>query len=155
MFGQVLSPEFNAMNSRTGGEHESNQMSAINSRSKEDLTEEKENPKEKDEGANYNNFVDSEIKPSSSKDQDSSSIEEEDLEDDDDNPLLYVDVNLGPGKAERIIVYEDDTAEGLADKFALKHKLNELMRKKLVDLLQNEINSLLSRIEEESSSEFN
>ena len=25
-------------------------------------------------------------------------------------PLLYVDVNLGPGKSERIVVYEGDTA---------------------------------------------
>lgn len=33
-------------------------------------------------------------------------------------PLLYVDVNLGPGKSERIIVYDGDTAEGLAEKFA-------------------------------------
>jgi hypothetical protein len=30
-------------------------------------------------------------------------------------PLLYVDVNLGPGKSERIIVYEGDTAIALAD----------------------------------------
>jgi hypothetical protein len=33
-------------------------------------------------------------------------------------PLLYVDVNLGPGKSERIVVFDGDTAESLAEKFA-------------------------------------
>lgn len=32
----------------------------------------------------------------------------------DKQALLYVDVNLGPNKAERIIVYEGDTASELA-----------------------------------------
>ena len=32
-----------------------------------------------------------------------------------ESPLLFVDVNLGPDKAERIVVFEGDTAEGLAD----------------------------------------
>ena len=29
---------------------------------------------------------------------------------DEKHPLLYVDVNLGPGHCERIVVYEGDTA---------------------------------------------
>lgn len=37
------------------------------------------------------------------------------------NPLLFVDVNLGPGRAERIVVYEGDTAEDLADEFTRRH----------------------------------
>lgn len=32
-------------------------------------------------------------------------------------PLLYVDVNLGPGKSERIVVCEGDTPEALAEQF--------------------------------------
>lgn len=36
-------------------------------------------------------------------------------------PLLFVDVNLGPGRAERIVVYEGDTAEALAQEFTDKH----------------------------------
>jgi hypothetical protein len=39
-------------------------------------------------------------------------------------PLLYVDVNLGPGKSERIVVYDGDTAEALAEKFASTHGLD-------------------------------
>lgn len=46
-------------------------------------------------------------------------------------PLLYVDVNLGPGKSERIVVYEGDTAEGLAEKFAINHNLDMSMKGKL------------------------
>ncbi len=42
-------------------------------------------------------------------------------EGEDGNPLLFVDVNLGPGRAERIVVYEGDTAEALADEFTRKH----------------------------------
>jgi isopentenyl phosphate kinase len=33
-------------------------------------------------------------------------------------PLLFVDVNLGNGEAERIVVYEGDRSEQLAEKFA-------------------------------------
>jgi len=33
-------------------------------------------------------------------------------------PLLFVDVNLGQGRAERIIVYEGDRSEELAQRFA-------------------------------------
>jgi hypothetical protein len=36
-------------------------------------------------------------------------------------PLLFVDVNLGPDKTQRIIVYEGDTAKALARKFALEY----------------------------------
>jgi hypothetical protein len=46
-------------------------------------------------------------------------------------PLLYVDVNLGPGKTERIIVYDGDTAESLAEKFAVTHGLDLNMKGKL------------------------
>ena len=62
--------------------------------------------------------------------------------DEDGNPLLFVDVNLGPGRAERIVVYNGDTAEGLAAQFAEKHGksltsgLDDNLQGKLVDLLE-------------------
>jgi hypothetical protein len=46
-------------------------------------------------------------------------------------PLLYVDVNLGPGKSERIIVYDGDTADRLAEGFARRHNLDDNMKMKL------------------------
>jgi len=36
-------------------------------------------------------------------------------------PLLYVDVNFGVGKSQRIMIYEGDTAEDLANNFAETH----------------------------------
>jgi hypothetical protein len=41
-------------------------------------------------------------------------------------------VNLGQGvPVQRIVVYEGDTAEGLASKFCLEYNLNEEMNEKL------------------------
>jgi hypothetical protein len=49
--------------------------------------------------------------------------------------MLYVDVNLGTSGTQRIVVYEGDTAEGLADKFSVEYNLDEIMREKLVQML--------------------
>jgi hypothetical protein len=68
------------------------------------------------------------------------------------NPLLFVDVNLGPGRAERIVVYEGDTAEQLAEDFTKKHGLDDNLKEKLVKLLENQIAGLLARIDEELTS---
>lgn len=46
---------------------------------------------------------------------------EESPEKDEKTPLLYVDVNLGPGSSERIVVCDGDTAESLADQFCQQH----------------------------------
>jgi hypothetical protein len=73
-------------------------------------------------------------------------------EDPNGNPLLFVDVNLGPGRSERIVVYEGDTAEKLADEFTQKHGLDENLKEKLVKLLENQIAGLLARIDEELTS---
>lgn len=73
-------------------------------------------------------------------------------EGEDGNPLLFVDVNLGPGRAERIVVYEGDTAEALADEFTNRHGLDQNLRQRLVGLLQDQIAGLLARIDEEMSS---
>lgn len=64
-------------------------------------------------------------------------------------PLLYVDVNLGPGKSERIVVYDGDTADALAEKFSASHGLDQNMKGKLTLLLDSQIAGLLEKIEEE------
>ena len=73
-------------------------------------------------------------------------------EDPNGNPLLFVDVNLGPGRSERIVVYEGDTAEKLAEEFTQKHGLDDSLKEKLVKLLENQIAGLLARIDEELTS---
>ena len=59
------------------------------------------------------------------------------------SPLLFVDVNLGPTRTERIIVFDGDTAVQLAEKFGKEHNLNSLMKQKLVELLNMEISGIL------------
>jgi hypothetical protein len=61
---------------------------------------------------------------------------------DDEHPLLFIDVNLGPDKAERIVVFEGDTADDLATRFAQRHNLNDIMREKLQSLILFELQSL-------------
>jgi len=68
-------------------------------------------------------------------------------------PLLFVDVNIEDGKTARIIVYEGDKSEDLATKFAAEHNLDMGMRTRLKDLLDMQINSLLTKIDEEAGSD--
>ena len=66
--------------------------------------------------------------------------------------MLYVDVNLGNSGTQRIVVYEGDTAEGLAEKFAVEYSLDEVMKQKLTDMLQQQISGVLEKIDEEQTS---
>lgn len=65
--------------------------------------------------------------------------------------MLFVDVNLGDSGNKRIVVYEGDTAEGCADKFAAENKLDDVMKEKLVLMLQQQISNVLEKIDEEHS----
>ena len=62
--------------------------------------------------------------------------------------MLYVDVNLGTTGTQRIVVFEGDTAEGLAEKFSLEYNLDEGMKEKLTLMLQQQIAGVLEKIEE-------
>ncbi len=68
-------------------------------------------------------------------------------------PMLYVDVNLGNSGTQRIVVYEGDTAEALAEKFSLEYKLDENMKEKLTQLLESQIAGVLEKIDEEQVSQ--
>ena len=50
--------------------------------------------------------------------------------------MLFVDVNLGNSGTQRIVIYEGDTAEKLAKKFARKHNLDANMEQKLIQMLE-------------------
>ena len=45
-------------------------------------------------------------------------------------PLLFVDVNLGPARSERIIVRDGDTSEALAIHFCDKNGIKDPVMKK-------------------------
>jgi hypothetical protein len=68
---------------------------------------------------------------------------------DERDPKLYVDVNIGKNGMERIVVYEGDTAESLAEQFCEKHKLNKDMKEKLKILLDQQIAGVLPKIMED------
>ena len=64
-------------------------------------------------------------------------------------PLLIIDVNIRQGVKKKIYVYEGDTPEDLAEKFANEHNLENETKGKLQCLIQNHMLRLLTRIDEE------
>ena len=64
-------------------------------------------------------------------------------------PLLFVDVNLGPARSERIIVRDGDTSEALAHQFCLQHGISDAtMQQQLHRLLTIQMDGLLEKIDE-------
>jgi len=52
-------------------------------------------------------------------------------------PILYIDVNLAPGRpSERLAVFQGDTPSGLADRFSQRHELDWEMRQRLERMLE-------------------
>ena len=70
----------------------------------------------------------------------------------DEIPMLIIDVNIRQGVKKKIFVYEGDTPEELADKFAKKHNLDTETKNKLQSLIQSHMVKLLTKIEEENQS---
>ena len=134
-----------------------------------DFIEEEKISEEYIENSNNNNIIRnsqiskkeknySGMKSSSSKkneEDNNNSIEqssEEDAEKKEKIPLLIIDVNIRQGVKKKIYVYEGDTPEGLAEKFAKEHNLEEETKNKLQNLIHNHMLRLLTRIEEENQS---
>ena len=53
-----------------------------------------------------------------------------------EEPMLFVDVNMGNSGTQRIVIYEGDTAVELAKKFIKKYNLDAAMESKLVAMLE-------------------
>jgi hypothetical protein len=52
-------------------------------------------------------------------------------------PILYIDVNLAPGRpSERLAVFHGDTPGGLAERFSRRHELDWGMRQRLEKMLE-------------------
>ena len=64
-------------------------------------------------------------------------------------PLLFVDINLGGDEQERIVVYEGDTAVQLALNFCQEHNLDEETQEKLQELLEQQMAGVLPKVDEE------
>jgi type IV secretory pathway ATPase VirB11/archaellum biosynthesis ATPase len=68
---------------------------------------------------------------------------------DEREPKLYVDVNVANFGLQRIIVYEGDTVESLVSDFVKRCPIDEFMIEKLKTLLQQQIDGVLERIDED------
>lgn len=78
-----------------------------------------------------------------------SDLQEEMEGEDDREPKLYVDVNVANFGLQRIIVYEGDTVESLVSDFVKRCPIDEFMIEKLKTLLQQQIDGVLERIDED------
>lgn len=54
-----------------------------------------------------------------------------------EEPLLYLDINYGPGRIARIPVRRSDDPHQLSRNFARIYSLNEKMRNTLLETIQN------------------
>ena len=110
----------------------------------------KNNKIENNESGNRN------ISPNKNEEDNGNNSLEQSSEDDGEKkegiPLLIIDVNIRQGVKKKIYVYEGDTPEGLAEKFAKEHNLEEETKNKLQTLIHNHMLRLLTRIEEENQS---
>lgn len=70
-------------------------------------------------------------------------------EDEEREPKLYVDVNVANFGVQRIIVYEGDTVDSLVANFVKRCPIDEFMVEKLKTLLQQQIDGVLERIDED------
>jgi len=76
-------------------------------------------------------------------------LNEEAENEDEREPKLYVDVNVANFGLQRIIVYEGDTVESLVADFVKRCPIDEFMVEKLKTLLQQQIDGVLERIDED------
>ena len=56
--------------------------------------------------------------------------------------MLYLDVNIGGGRTERLVIFEGESAESLTNAFANKHKLDGKKRIKLCKIVAQQIQAL-------------
>ena len=66
-----------------------------------------------------------------------------------ETPILFLDVNFGKGNVTRIVMYENDTPEELAEAFWAEHKLNDEKKSKLISIIKAHFDKVLERIIEQ------
>lgn len=66
-----------------------------------------------------------------------------------DTPILFLDVNFGHGNITRIVMYENDTPEELAEAFCLEHKLDDSKKVKLIAIIKKHLENILDKIVEQ------
>ena len=80
--------------------------------------------------------------------------EEYEGEGEEDNfPILFLDVNLGKDRVERLVIYDGDDPFQVANEFCEKNCLEEKKKRKLAKVIKKQLDSLLTRIEEDEDEE--
>lgn len=70
---------------------------------------------------------------------------------DSETPILFLDVNFGNGEVTRIVMYENDSPEELAQAFCEENDLDPTKQQKLVQIIYQQLESVvLEKIEEET-----
>ena len=75
------------------------------------------------------------------------------IDNDGREPKLLIEVNIGKHGMQKIVVYDGDSAEYLADQFCQKYGLNSDMKEKLRRLLDEQIAGVLPKIVEDDDAD--
>jgi len=114
--------------------------------------EERENYNKQEDNVNIKNENNNNSQTQQNNQEEGGSENEGDPEKKEEIPLLIIDVNIRQGVKKKIYVYEGDTPEDLAEKFAKEQNLEPETKNKLQSLIQSHMLRLLTRIEEENQS---
>lgn len=90
--------------------------------------------------------------PEKVKSEESFSVEGEESEDE-KYPILFLDVNLGKGKVDRLIIMDGDDPMKVADEFCEQHTLSDKKKKKLKNVIKQQLRGMLTKIPEEEGEE--
>lgn len=72
-----------------------------------------------------------------------------DMQDGEKYPILFLDVNLGKGKVDRLVIMDGDDPLKISEDFCKQHGLSEKKKKKLDNVIKQQLTGMLTRIEED------
>lgn len=85
----------------------------------------------------------------SSEDQQEQPDLEQQEEEDEKFPILFLDVNLGKGKVDRLVIMDGDDPLEIANKFCELHQLTDKKKRKLISVIKQQLTGMLTRIDED------
>mgnify|MGYP006889575030 CR=1 FL=1 len=65
------------------------------------------------------------------------------------DPIMYLDVNLGKGLSERIVLCDGDDYLEVVEEFQMRFALSERKKLKLINVIKYQLSSMLTAINEE------
>jgi hypothetical protein len=71
-----------------------------------------------------------------------------------ETPILFLDVNFGNGDITRIVMYENDKPEEVAEAFCEENGLDKEKQEKLVQIIYQQLQNFLEKIDEESEEQY-